>query len=337
MKKLLSGIIFLCVVVAGLFIALISRSDKPVHARTAIERQYNHITATPADTFQIPGEVHILAAYDGIPYALDQQAGLIYRIDPLQGNAVIIGRTAVHFPEIPASFQVDSSGVYCFAANQRKIFRFPHTGGLPDSLSCAKFPFSRCAYLTDSTVFTHYYDTIIHKAGFMLADYRDGGKPVSQLYTFPHENDGGLASDGQSILAGNQLPVIYYQHHNSEIHIWDSSGLRTFQTIDRTAPENTIIHGGDSWSISSKTRFINLDGSTDGDYLYVLSTAVSGNQPTIVPQVDVYRLADGGYAGSLHLPSVHQSRARLIAAEKGMLYAAYKQHIVAYQLQIHEK
>lgn len=332
MKKLLSGIIFLCLVVTGLFIALISRSDRPARAHTAVARQYTRITATPADTFQISGLVHLLANSGNQLYALDQKARVIFRIDPHSGSSNIVARHGQYFPEIPASLHVDSSGIYCFAANQKMIFRFPLQGGAADSLSGAKLPFSRGARLSDSSVFIHHYDTINRKAHFMLADYRHGGQLVSHLYDFPHEDDGGLASDGQALTAGNQLPVIYFQHHNSIVYVWDTTGFRTFQTIDSTPAINNIIRGDNSWSISSKTQFINLDGATDGRYFFVLSNAVSHNQPTSAPEIDIYRIPDGAYSGSLRLPPHEKSGVRHITVANGHLYASHQHHIIAYQL-----
>ncbi|WP_109694517.1 hypothetical protein [Chitinophaga deserti] len=332
MKKLLSGIILLCVVVTGLFVMLISGSDKPAHARTAVNRIYKLITATPADTQSIAGETHHLATFEGITYAFDQKAGALFRITPQEGSRQIISNLRNHFQDMPASLQIDSSGIYFFSPNQKKVFRYSLDGGQPDLLPTGQLPYTRAARLADSLYFIHMYDTATQKAHFKLADFRNGGRLISNLYDFPHTDDGGLASDGQITTAGNQLPAAFLQYHNSEVLLWDTSGFRTFQTIDRTPATNTIIKSGNSWSISSKTIFINLEAAIDSQYLYVLSNAASGNEATITPEIDVYNLASGAYSGSLKLPPYGGAQVRHIAVDNGILYTSHKQHIIAYKL-----
>ncbi|RPD39231.1 hypothetical protein [Chitinophaga barathri] len=334
MKKLLPGILFICVAVTGLFIVLVSSSDKPGITRTAVNRDYNRVTASPADTLQMPGEIHLLAAYGSIVYALDRRAGILYQTSPHKTAPGIVARPGLYFTEMPASLQADSTGIYCFAANKKKIFRFPLNGGPPDSLSAAALPFSRCARLPDGTVFTHLYDSAARKARFVLADYRNGGNIISHLHDLPHTDDGGLASDGIALPAMAGRQILYVQYHNSDVYRWQPPGLHTFQTIDRTPAENTIIKGDNTWSISSKTQFINIDAATEGDYLYVLSLAVSHNLPTAAPEVDIYHLPGGEYTGSLRLPSFKKSGVRHIAVANGILYAAHSQHIIAYQLSL---
>lgn len=336
MKKLLTGCIFLILAATGLFFALISRSDKPGGTRTAVPRVYHGLSATPADTLHTAGGIHILAVYDEHLYHLDQKAGVLHRTHLPSGRSDTACMPGRYFAEIPASLQIDSSGIYLYPANQQTIYRFPHHGGSPDSLPARSPNYSRGARLPDGSYLIHRYDALSKKSSLQQVDYRQNGAPNKLLYEFPHTDDGGLASDGQLIPAGSGWPVIYLQNHNADVVVCTpDGGYRIFQTIDRTPAENSVVKAPDgSWSISSKMLFVNMDAATDGKFLYVLSRAVSHDQPTTAPEVDLYRLPSGGYAGSLRLPTVGKSGVRHIALGNGCLYASYQQHIVAYQLQL---
>ncbi|WP_341838184.1 hypothetical protein WJU16_10050 [Chitinophaga pollutisoli] len=335
MKKLLSGFIFLILAATGLFFALISRSDKPGSTRTAVPRIYEGLSATPACTLHTAGGIHVLAAYDGKVYHLDQKAGVLHRTDMPSGRTDTACIPGKYFAEIPASLQVDSTGIYVYPANQQKIYIFPHNGGAPDSVSARSLNYSRGARLPDGSYYIHRYDASSKKSSLRQVDYQHTGADTKLLYEFPHTDDGGLASDGQLILAAGEWPVIYLQNHNADVVVCgQDGGYQIFQTIDRTPAENSVVKAPDgSWSISSKMLFVNMDAASDGKFLYVLSRAVSHHQPTTAPEVDLYRLPGGEYAGSFRLPAMEKSGVRHIAVGDGLLYASYQHHIVAYQLQ----
>ncbi len=205
-EKIITGTLFLCVIVTGLFIALISKSDRP-KTYTRIPRQYTGITAIPVDTLLTPGRISIISMYDSLIYFLDQQAGVVYRtgLDYNIPDTVCVARS--YLTDMPATLHVDATGIYCFVPNQRKIFRFRHEGGDPDSMSSRNMTFSRSVRLTDSSCFIHYYDTINNKAQFCLADFRNGGEIISTLYEFPISKTEVLPATDKYLLLKAVLPL----------------------------------------------------------------------------------------------------------------------------------
>lgn len=334
MKKVITGILLVLAAVGGIFMVLVPHSEQEI-IKTATPRHFRQLSAHATDTVSFPKGTNLLNVFKGNIYAYCRSESILYLADTAGGDHIPLLKGEGHFDEIPASIDVDSSGIWIYANNRKAIFHWLENRQQPDSINTSAHGLKRGMRLTDSLFIIHHFNETKGVAALECYNYRTGTLE-REVHRFPKFNDHGMVSDGQLVRSPGNGIVYFYQHHNADIISWDPATGKafTFQSIDSTRPFNSIIQHGESYSISSKSAFINVGGAADDRYVYILSMAVSDDSLTIGSYIDLYRATDGQYAGSLRIPPFNNQTVRLIQVENGKLYAGFRNNVLIYQLQL---
>lgn len=333
MKKVIIGISVVIAAVGCIFMVLVPQSDQEA-VKTARPRQFGKFSAYATDTVPFPNGCNLLNVFNGNIYAYSRSESILYRADTLGGHPVPVTHGAHHYAEIPGSIDVDSSGIWIYTINRKAIFHWQENKPSPDSLDISKHAINRGTRLTDSLFLIYRFHEAKGIAVLECYNYRTGTLE-REIHRFPKFDDHGMVSDGQLVRSPDGM-VYFYQHHNADIICWNPQTGKTFtfQSIDGVRPFNSIIHQNGSYSISSKSAFINVGGAADERYVYILSRADSDNAVTIGSHIDIYEAADGRYAGSVRIPPFDNQIVRHIQVEHGKLYAGFRNNVLIYQLQL---
>ena len=172
-----------------------------------------------------------------------------------------------------------------------------------------------------------------HFSNFTLIDFRTRTDHVIPQF-IPTIDYNGLIFDG--FFARNPSGggfFINYFYNN--ITCFDTSGniMYVKKTIDDAKlPKIKVSEMGWSTYVGD-IKPINFSASIDSSFIYILSNVQRKLSSGLVSNyVDLYRLKDGKYYGSILLPSIDSNIPSKICIAKKELFALYKNNLVCYNI-----
>jgi hypothetical protein len=339
-------IIILSLILAGAFcliLVLVGHSDQEILI-IGQQRQYNGISVRLEDTIRFPGSLTTMEIGDGFIYGYVNKQKILYRYDLEHRTSDTLLHTRSLFSDILSGVVMDPATVtfYFLSARTNKIFIYQpqNTGkdnpvGRKDSLICGKNNLAGG-------------DKCFNSAGFIIRSVDlatsltclrivDTGQHIdSSLYTFAHFPDEGISADGFFLKERTSKKHFYIPYYNAEIIQFDEAKNKTSKiiTIDQTKPFNSAVPTGDGYTISGRSRMINIAAAADSVHLYLLSyTSSPGKNERKGTVVDIYSTITGNYENSLQFPYFEGHPVTLLERSGDRLFVAFDNTILSYKIQ----
>ena len=335
MKK---NIIISSVIVFGalcFILASVLRSD-PEKLIINVSRNYDGIYASPEDTIRFPGTLSAMKAEGDLLFGYDHGLKKLYQYNLGNHKTDILFDTRSLLSGILSGFDIDPvSGTFYFLnTNTNKIYLFHPKDSLKDSLYFKYLHFAageKCFRSAD--FFIRAVDDATSLTSLKKVDYNRGADTT--LYTFTHYADGGISADGFFLKDRSSEKQFFIPYYNAEIIQYEEAGNKISKiiTIDKTMPHNNVVPASHGYTISSKSRIINIAAAADSAHLFVLSFASSpGKNEPPGTVIDVYSTITGQYERSLQLPLFEGRRAVLLEKSGDRLYVAFNNDVLCYKI-----
>ena len=335
MKK---NTIILSVIVFGascFILASVLRSD-PEQLVINVSRNYDGIYASPEDTIRFPGTLSAMKAEGDLLFGYAHGLKKLYQYNLGNHKTDTLLDTQSLLSGILSGFDIDPvSGTFYFLnTNTNKIYLFHPKDSLKDSLHFKYLHFAageKCIKSAD--FFIRAVDDATSLTSLKKVDYNRGTDTT--LYTFTHYADGGISADGFFLKDRSSEKQFFIPYYNAEIIQYDEAGnnISKIITIDKTMPHNNVVPANHGYTISSKSRIINIAAAADSAHLFVLSFASSrGKNEPPGTVIDVYSTITGQYESSLQLPFFEGRRAVLLEKSGDRLYVAFNNDVLCYKI-----
>jgi|GEM_PF-1212574 len=311
------------------------RSD-PEKLMINVARNYEGIYASPEDTIRFPGTVSAMKAEGDLLFGYVHELKKLYQYNTGNRKTTPLFDTQSFLSGILSGFDIDPvSGTFYFLnTNTNKIYLFRPKDSLKDSLYFKYLHFAsgeKCFRGAD--FFIRATDDATSLTSLKKVDYTGGADTT--LYTFTQYPDGGISADGFFIKDRSSEKQFFIPYYNAEIIQYDEArnNISKIITIDKTMPHNNVVPASHGYTISSKSRIINIAAAADSAHLFVLSFASSrGKNEPPGTVIDVYSTITGQYESSLQLPFFEGRRAVLLEKSGDRLYVAFNNDVVCYKI-----
>ena len=335
MKKniiILSVIVFgaLCFILASVF-----RSD-PEKLIINVSRNFDGIYASPEDTIRFPGTLSAMKAEGDLLFGYVHGLKKLCQYNLGNHRTDTLFDTQSFLSGILSGFDIDPvSGTFYFLnTNTNKIYLFHPKDSRKDSLYFKYLHLvagEKCFRSAD--FFIRAIDDATSLTSLKKVNYNRGTDTT--LYTFTHYSDGGISADGFFLKDRSSEKQFFIPYYNAEIIQYDEAGnnISKIITIDKTKPHDNVVPASHGYTISSKSRIINIAAAADSAHLFVLSFASSlGKNEAPGTVIDVYSTITGQYESSLQLPFFEGRRAVLLEKSGDRLYVAFNNDVLCYKI-----
>ncbi|MDO6435144.1 hypothetical protein Q4E93_31300 [Flavitalea sp. BT771] len=335
MKK---NVIISSVIVLGalcFILASVLRSD-PEQLMINVPRNYDGMYASPEDTIRFPGTISAMRAEGGLLFGYAHGLRKLYQYNLGDHTTDTLVDTRSFLSGILSGFDFDPvSGTFYFLnTNTNRIYLFHPKDSMKDSLYFKHLHFAageKCCRSAD--FFIRAIDDATSLTSLKKVDQSRGADTT--LYTFTHYADGGISADGFFIKDRSSEKQFFIPYYNAEIIQYDEAGNKISKiiTIDKTMPHNNVVPANHGYTISSKSRIINIAAAADSAHLFVLSFASSpGKNEPPGTVIDVYSTITGQYERSVQLPFFQGRRAALLERSGDRLFVAFDNDVLCYKI-----
>jgi hypothetical protein len=329
MKK---NIIILSILIAGavgFMFVLVRKSDTEMLVLDA-PRRYGSIDAKPMDTIRFPGTLTVIKADGNFLYAYVHSERALYRWNLATRVMDTIVHTGGLFAGTLSGADIDlATGTFYFLnANSNRAYSCRSGDLQKDSVSFGALHMAngdKC--FNSDAFFLRCTDDATSLTSLKKGD--------STLYDLTHFADGGISADGFFVKDASSKKHYYVPFYNAEVIQFDegSNKVSKIVTIDKTKPSNSVVPTSNGYTISSKSRAINLAADADSADLYVLSlSSAPGKHELPGTMIDMYSTSTGQYERSLQVPYFEGHPMALLARSGYGLFAAFDNSVLSYKI-----
>lgn len=240
------------------------------------------------------------------------------------------------------SVWIDSPDVNFFANNVPALFYGKLNSYQMDSIPLGNMPFTRATRLSPDHIVLRTLTSTLNEQVFQKRNSHTG-EVIIQAGIIPSQQAGGFESDGMLFFNKPSHQLFYIQYYSNLFYCIDTNLniLYTARTIDTTHSNATIIErtrykDGDKIAPGTSRVTVNQASCIGDGFLFVLSGLKADNEKRSEfiknGVIDLYRIDNGRYAGSFHLPYESEEKISSIWVQHKILAVLYKSRLCLYRL-----
>lgn len=215
-----------------------------------------------------------------------------------------------------------------------------------DIVTWTAMPFmSDSNYFFTEAVVTGSKDFVLKSCGIETKEYDLARKTVND-FIFHNELlekqiDGLFCVDGRLMFNKKLKQLVYLYYYRNEFIVADTNLSlnyrgRTIDPFSRAQIKVATIGDGNESMLGAPPAIVNGLSCTDSDFLYVQSNILAKNeninQFKSGSTIDCYRLTDGQYAGSFHIPKYKKENLMGFQVVNDKLFAVFGRYLVRFDL-----
>jgi hypothetical protein len=238
---------------------------------------------------------------------------------------------------------VDSPWIYLHANNIPALFFARFDSGRLKAVKLATSLFTRSVQVSPTCMIIRAFDSSGQKQVFQRIDCRTGLVKGQATILEQEKNDKGFSTDGHLHFDNTSNSLLFVQSYQNRFFCLDTNlTVRyTSKTIDTTntnfiSIQKVHIEQEDRLMPASPRAIVNEQSCTDQGRLFILSGLIADNEEPASFRnngtIDCYRISNGGYSGSFHIPLTDGEKIKSFLVKDNRLIVLYKTHIAIYQL-----
>ncbi len=249
----------------------------------------------------------------------------------------------IYFPVTPSeilqsahSFSVDSPDIYLQANNIPALFYGQLDKGKIREVRLASL-FTKSVLISPTCMIVRAFDSSQKQQLFQKIDCRTGRVTRGASIIHQRNTDIGFSTDGLLQYDSLTKCLLFVEFYQNRFLCLDTNlNLKyTGKTIDtiNTNPVSiqfTKIEGKDLLMPGKPRITVNQLCSVSNGYLFILSGLIADNEKRDDFRkndvIDIYRIRDGNYTGSFHIPSIAGEKIRSFLVVKDRIIALYNGH-----------
>jgi hypothetical protein len=319
-------------------VVLVAASGLPNDKKNGFNRQWLQLTVRQQGSYQLPLTAERLFGSGDNLYLSEPSHRQVYRLDSSLRIRDTVYLTVNKQLRPPVSFFAGAGHLYVHEYNSGKLFSKSTDAVTFDSVQLSAGPLLKSLQLSDSVVVIRGFIQGGFQPVFLRINTHNGERRRSDLLS--EKADAGFSSDG--ILCSNTKKdrLFYVPYFENGIYCLDTD----MQLRYRQHTVDTIHHSGiqvqrqgtgamQKLYASAPRVKVNKRAFANDQLLFVESDLRADNEAQETfrqhPVLDCYRIDDGSYAGSFHLP-VTKGEVLSYHINGTKLYVLLRDRVVSY-------
>jgi hypothetical protein len=321
-------------------LVLLAVSGIPGNKKNGFNRQWLNITVRKHLSYELPFAAERLFGSGAHLYLSEPSHRQVYRLDSHLRVSDTIKLHVGKPLKPPVNFFADGNHLYIHEYNSATMFFADWHAATFNALRLSEGPFLKSLQLSDSLVVIRGFEPGSFKPVFMQINTRSGDRRHSDLLS--EKADAGFSTDGILCSNAGRDRLLYIPYFENGIYCMDSNlSLRyqqhTIDTVFNSGIEVASQGDGDVQKLyaTAPRVKVNKRAFADDRLLFIESDLRADNEDATTfrqqPVLDAYRIEDGSYAGSLHLP-LDKRKVLSYYLHNGVLYVLLKDQLLSFSL-----
>lgn len=240
---------------------------------------------------------------------------------------------------------VDSPWIYLHANNIPALFYAHVDSGRMRAVRLSTGLFTKSVQVSVSCLVVRAFDSVLKRQVFEKVDTRTGKVTGQAAIISQEKEDAGLSTDGLLRYDSLTRRLLFIQFYQNRFFCLDTNLTLQYtgHTID-TIRTNSVdvqqvhIEGEDRYMPAAPRVTVNQQSCVSNGYLFIVSGLIADNEDKGTFRgngvIDCYRIGDGSYAGSFHLPYPAGEKISSIYVAGGFLSVLYRSKMAVFKLEI---
>lgn len=266
-----------------------------------------------------------------------------------KGDSLIIRMNIPPEKMVPFYLEIDSINLFLHLNNLKSVVVGAFPGGAMKICTLKTNVFTKSVQISPEQLVVRTFSSNFKEQVFQKLDARTGEKLLESSIPDLLDGMGGMSTDGLFAFDKKRKLIFYVEAFRNRFYCLDSNLNLVYKqsTIDTVSSNKVGLAMEEMTDSTSKLvpdearRNVNVNVLIGDEHLFVVSNLRGDNQShsafNSVVSIDLYRIEDGKYVGSLAVSKIADKPFKSAKIYRDTLYALFNGKVVTYNLNLKHK